>query len=510
MAKASKELEIEQARQHYSARRHAEAEAICMRLLERDPDDAEALHVAGLAANATGRKALGLASLQKAARLAPNHAQLHYNLAVTYGEAGRDAEAMLSYRNCLRLQPGHADAMWNYGELLRLSERFDLAVELFERLIDAGRIYPGIYHRTAVCYTFLGRMDAAAQMYEQELATGAFDKSLTLWEYSHLLLNIGDFARGWRAYERRFDSPKTSVSAHPFPYPRWNGESLADRTLLVHGEQGLGDELMFASCMPDLLAKAQAEGGRVIVACAPALQRLFAAAWPQAQVLAHQQMQAPAQIGVQTRVDYQLPIGSLALHFRSSAESFRGQKPYLHADAQRVEAYRASMATLAPRSVKALRVGVTWGSNPALHHRKAAVRATHKSIAPRVMLPLASEGACFVSLHYRELGRSAAEIPELDPLDFSEELVDLAETAALIEAMDLVITVDTSIAHLAGALGKETWLLLMKQADWRWGRSSSKCVWYPSVRMFRQSVQGAWAPVIEQVASALRERIANR
>lgn len=505
----SSAMAIQEATQLYTARDYAKAEAACLEILERQPDHGQALLIAGLAALNTGRPALGIATLEHACRVQPGSALYHYNLAVSLNDVGRPAEALVHYQSCLRLQPGHADALWNGGELLRMRERFDIAAAYFEQLLPQAFKYRGLYHRLAVCYTYLGRTAAAEEMFKQELALGPFDESLTLWEYSHLLLVVGDFARGWTAYDRRFDSPKTSVTAHPFPFPRWNGEALNGKTLLVHGEQGLGDELMFASIVPDLLAKVTAGNGRLLLACSPSLVRIFARAWPQAVVLPHIQGQAPAALAPFGRIDFQIPVGSLARHFRNSKTSFGESRPYLYSDPQRMAYYRQKIAELAPGAAPRLRAGLVWGTNPALHHRKAAARASQKSIPIRALAPLAAvPGMQFVSLQNSELGAMAAELPELNPLDFADDLLDFAETAALIDCLDLVITVDTSVAHLAGAMGKPTWLLLMKHADWRWGRNEEDSPWYRSVRQFRQTVQGEWAPVVEKVRVALAEPIA--
>src|SRR5579859_2454407 len=161
---------VAEATELYGQRKYAEAEACCQEVLERHPDHAQALFIAGLAAMHTGRPALAVASLERVCELVPDSSHYHYNLAVTLKDVGRPAEALTHYQTCLRLQPSHWDAMWNGGELLRMREHFKTAAEYFEQLIPQAFRYRGLYHRLAVCYGFLGRTAEAEKMFKQELA----------------------------------------------------------------------------------------------------------------------------------------------------------------------------------------------------------------------------------------------------------------------------------------------------------------------------------------------------
>lgn len=214
------------------------------------PDDALALKLVGIAECMRGDHAAGLVYLERACLSAPGDANLHYNVAVAHECTGSHERAALSYRHCLRLQPDHADALWNYGEYLRLNGHFEAAARCFEALQAQACRYPSMHHRMAVVYTHLHRFDDARRHFALAMDEN-IDTRVTRWERAHLRLGTRDFARGWPDYDTRFDiGHLINVHCHPFPIRLWQGEPLAGKTLLVHGEQGLGDEIMFASIVP--------------------------------------------------------------------------------------------------------------------------------------------------------------------------------------------------------------------------------------------------------------------
>ncbi|KGC92787.1 glycosyltransferase 9 family protein [Burkholderia pseudomallei] len=464
------------------------------------PDDALALKLVGVAECMRGDHAAGLVYLERACLSAPGDANLHYNVAVAHECTGSHERAALSYRHCLRLQPDHADALWNYGEYLRLNGHFEAAARCFEALQAQACRYPSMHHRMAVVYTHLHRFDDARRHFALAMDEN-IDTRVTRWERAHLRLGTRDFARGWPDYDTRFDiGHLINVHCHPFPIRLWQGEPLAGKTLLVHGEQGLGDEIMFASIVPDIVRQA----ARVVLACAPSLVSLFQRAFPSAIVRAHRAGVAPARVDDLGAIDYQSPIGSLPRWLRASEASFGTGTPYLAADPARVAWFGARLRALAPRADRALKVGLTWGSNPAAAVPSAARRATRKSMPLRLLAPLARvPDVQYVSVQNAELGEQAATVPELDLIDFSSALRDFADTAALVANLDVVVSVDTSVAHLAGALGKTTYTLLMRNCDWRYGFEGERCVWYESMTLLRQTTQDDWLPVVDRVIDAL-------
>ncbi|NTY38208.1 tetratricopeptide repeat protein [Burkholderia diffusa] len=491
---------ILRAEQLLDAGRPDEAGLFAAEALALAPDDARVSKLFGIAACMRGDYAAGILYLERACARMPDDANLHYNLAVAFEQTGSRERAALSYRNCLRLQPDHAGALWNHGEYLRLNGHFDEAARCFEALETAGHLYASMHHRMAVVYAHLQRPADAARHFELAMKEGG-DTRLTQWERAHFLLGTKDFAQGWQDYGVRFEiGHLLNVACHPFSMPLWRGEALDGKTVLVHGEQGLGDEIMFASMIPELERRAR----RVVLACAPSLVTLFQCAFPSAIVRAHRAGVAPAVIDDLGPIDYQSPIGSLARWLRPSAASFGDGDPYLRANPERVEQFGARLRALAPQSARALKVGLAWGSNPAKSVPSAARRASYKSIPLPLLEPLARcADVQFVSLQNAELGEQAASAPGLDLIDFSHALKDFSDTAALVANLDAVVTVDTSVAHLSAALGKPTYVLLMRHCDWRFGHEGDRCIWYRSMTLLRQTTQGDWRSVVDLATDAL-------
>lgn len=488
---------LQHAYQRFHAGDAAQAAALAERALRDRADDAEALQVLALSLCAQGRHPQALPILEYACECAPRDAQLHYNLGVTCQELGLPAQALAAYRQCLQLAPQHNDALWNCGDLLRLDEQFDAAAECFGKLLAAHAQYPGLHHRMAVALHGAGRDEESAQHFRAELEGQPLNAALTHWEYSHLLLRMGQFEAGWRSYDQRFIAG-ISVACHPFPQPRWAGQALKGKTLLVHGEQGLGDELMFASIIPELIK----EGARIVLACQSPLVDLFRQSFPAADVRPHTVYAQPADVS-DVPVDYQIPIGSLARYRRKRREQFAGVEAYLKAAPERSNEFHQLLSAYA----QPLKVGVMWGANPAHGVTWGQRRSQQKSIPVQLLEPLAAarNDVCFVSLQNRERGGEALLAPALQLVQCQNELNTMADTAALIANLDLVISVDTSVAHLAGAMGKPVWIPLMQRADWRWLREGETSYWYPSARLFRQKTQGDWQPVIAAMQHALRE-----
>lgn len=503
---------------HIEAGDWVQAEAACQQVLLLDPLNADAHHLAGHAASQLGQPELALNWWQRAVALAPAHAQYRYNLAVALFEAGRQNEAALQYQACLRQEPQHRDALWNYGEMLRLAEHFALAVDHLQRFAAAGGQYAALYHRLAVSYGVLGRDAEAEACFKRELnaVSDAPADALTHWEYALFLLSRGRFAEGFAQYRRRFEAGgRNGVFCHVFDIPAYQGQLSAGDTVLVHGEQGLGDEMMFASIVPALLADAQRAGARVVLAVKPALARLFAYSFPQAIVRSHRVGGPIAELSDLGPIPWQLPIGDLAFFYRREQSDFAAAPVgYLKADPLRSAWYAQHLAALEPRAaVRAprLQVGLMWGSNPAAVNDKFVRWTQQRSIPVERFARLAHllPDVRFISLQNVERGAEAALAPALDIFDLSSLQTDFYETAALVANLDLVISVDTSVSHLAGAMDKDTWVPLMKHCDWRHGLTREQSLWYPKTRYFRQQVRGEWDAVLDAIEQALLERLAD-
>lgn len=338
----------------------------------------------------------------------------------------------------------------------------------------------------------LGRLDEAMDEYHRALALRHDDAS-ALFHRGLARLLLGDFSGGWDDYESRKRSAASSVP--PRRFPEWDGGPLGGRTLLVRREQGLGDEIMFASMLPELMRTA----GHCIVECAPRLQTLFGRSFPRATVFAAlPDGDLPPRIA-RMAVDVECAAGSLARHLRPSAESFPRESGYLKADAGRVAYWRARLA----EGGNGLAVGISW---------TGGVRKTRRELRSLPLiewLPLLRvPSARFVSLQYTP--DAAEEIAALRrahgvTLDhWPKAIEDYDETAALVCALDLVVSVCTSVVHLGGALGRPVWVLAPYSPEWRYGFRGPAMPWYPSVRVYRQPGYGAWGPVMEEVLSEFR------
>jgi hypothetical protein len=332
----------------------------------------------------------------------------------------------------------------------------------------------------------LGENGRAIEIYRALLAQDPGD-ALSHTELAHCLLSEGEFAAGWEEYEWRLEAPD-AASARRFPFPAWKGEALEGRTLLVRSEQGVGDEVMFASCLPDAIAAS----GHCVVECSRRLAPLFRRSFPAATVVARN-LEAPPGWAALPRIDLQVMAGSLPRYFRRSRGAFPG-RPYLVADGKAAAAWRE-------RFGGGLVAGIAWtGGLPST--LRAARSLVLEDLAPLLSAP----GWRFVSL---ELYDRRSEVDALRARHGAELALthglggDLDEFAAALAALDLVITVPTATAHIAGALGKPAWVLAPRVANWRYLQSGERMPWYASLRIFRRPAGEDLASYVRRVRSAL-------
>jgi Tfp pilus assembly protein PilF len=492
----------------FQAQQGEQAEALSRQALLQDPDHADGIELLGAIYAAREERAFSLPFFERAVKLAPHVAQFHYNLAVIHHELNRFPQAMRSYHQALRIAPEHLAALSNYGDLLRRHDQLEAARTHLERLQRLDPQAKGLPLKLALTYFGLKEYALAEKNFEAALLDPK-EPAVVHWEYAHYLLLRKRFKEGWASYEWRDQCSKfNSVYHFPHKQPRWKGEPLKGKTLLVHREQGLGDEIMFGSMLAEVAKGAQ----RVVLVAAPEMVRVWQSSLP-ANVDVYPYWGAlppewsspamPAWYG-DYKFDYQIAIGGLAHLLRPTLESFGTPAPYLRVSDELKAEWKARADGI-PNVAGKKKVGVMWGANPAAFHYDASRRALRKSVPLHELQPLAGlKGVQLVSLANSVHGSQAGSLNALDLIDFSEELIDLAETAALIENLDLVITIDTSLAHLAGAMGKKVWMPLCWDADWRWGEDDGTSYWYPDVRTYRQAVAGDWKPVVKAIAKDLK------
>lgn len=470
-----------QADEAQRAGRPADALAAWEALLRRAPRRAEALHGRAVALSALGRREEALADFAEVVRQGPGIAASHLNHAATLHHLGRFAEALAGFDEALRLDPGYADAWCNRANALRALERHDEARESYTEALRLRPGYPEALLNRGTLLHAAGRYDEAGRDFVAALQARP-DFASAAWNLSLLLLLQGDFRGGWGLYESRMLEPGMRDQYPRLPVPAWRGaEPLDGRTLLVHAEQGFGDVLQFVRYVPLL----QARGASVVLAVQPPLVPLMAGLGGAVRVVPYGDPLPP--------LDASCPVMSLPLAFGTTLETVPWTGPYLHADAARVAAWRARLGPPGP-----LRVGLVWSG------RAGHQNDRNRTLPLRELLPLLALPVEWHSLQ-REYRPDDAALLAAHPAlrQHQAHLGDFADTAALAACMDVVLTVDTSVAHLAGALGRPVWILLPHVPDFRWLLAREDSPWYPTARLFRQPAPGQWAPVLARVRREL-------
>jgi tetratricopeptide (TPR) repeat protein len=491
-----------------------DAVGLLERLIECDPNSSGAHNNLGAALQGLKRSADAVPHLEKAIGLEPNRPEAYYNLGLAQQSLGRLVEARECCERAIALRPDYAEANNTLAVLLAPNDP-ERALACFGRAIAARPGYADAYNNMGIVLQGLGRYEEALASYTQALAIkpdhadahnnlglalrslNRHEEAIACFEIAQAIkpdhvdgqlgeglvrLALGDYATGWKKYAWRHLTANFSHGKKRPPQPLWLGNwNISGKTILLHGEQGLGDTIMFARYVPMVAQR----GAKVILAVQRPLTALMATL-KGASVVRGQGEPVPPFDGF-------CPLPTLPLVFRTSVETIPATVPYLSAPADRVAKWRPVLQAL-PRP----RIGLMWAGAQSPIYRR--------TIPLRLLLPLFElREFHFVALQ-KELPDEDA--PFLDSTRMATFLgdrqVDLADTAAIIATLDLVITVDTSIAHLAGALGKPVWVLLPFSADWRWLRHRDDSPWYPTARLFRQPALGDWAGVVTQVGNAVR------
>jgi len=545
---ADQALNLALSQQH--AGQFAAAEATCRRILAAQPQHPEALYRLGLIALAAGRpeqaaEAIGSAvalradepdwhsnlavvlrrcgkteeavvSLRLALALRPDLHHVHFNLGNALQELGQFAEALECHRSALELQPQHAASHLGLGNSLRELGRVEEAIESHRRAVELAPT-------SAVAHDFLGaslmeadRLEEAAVCFRRALeldpaladallnlglvcqstrrpseAAAFYSQALvhdpamarTHTNLAHALLLTGKFEEGWREYEWRWRDPRFPSQPRNFAAPPWDGSPMPGGTLLLHTEQGYGDAMQFLRYLP--LVRERSAASRVIVECSAPLVRMFAES-------------VGGEAEVVERVDWEgrtlppfdchLPFLSLPLALRRF-EPLPMAAPYLHADSVRRAAWRE-------RLQPGFRVGLVWAGST-LHRRDRRRSIPVERLAPLLRV----KEVAFYSLQIGAKEKASTLPPPI--LDLTSHITDFADTAALVAELDLIISVDTSVVHLAGALARPVWTLLPFVPDWRWGLEREDTPWYPTMRLFRQREMDDWDEAITRVADEL-------
>ncbi len=417
------------------------------------PDYVEALSNRGNVLRELKRYGEALASFERALKLRPDYAEAFSNLGITLHEMNLFELALASYDRALRMRPDYAEALTNRGITLLELKHFEEALASFDRALKVRPDFAEAHCSRALC---------------------------------HML--IGDFDHGWKENEWRWETEHLRKEKRNFAQPLWLGsDTIANKTILLHGEQGFGDIIQFCRYVPLVAERA----ARVILQVPDSLHELMGTLTGSAQIVSRGEPLP--------QFDLHCPLLSLPLVFGTRLESIPSAIPYLRATPSAVRSWNAR---LGPR--KRFSVGLVWSGRP--EHKNDH----NRSLKLSALLPLLDCDATFISLQWQVRPGDAAVLKDRsDLLHFGDELNNFSDTAAIISNLDLVISVDTSVAHLAGALGKSVWILSPYVPDWRWLLDREDSPWYSTARLFRQNHARTWDDVIIRVRDALHDFTTN-
>lgn len=467
------------ARLHTLAGKADEALADYRRLLVLTPGDAEALIERGNLQYGRGRYQEALADYERSIALRPRFAPAHNNRGNALRELNRFADAIAAFSRALALDQNYAEACNNRGNALIELNRAMEALADYDRALALKSDFTFAHVNRGNALRYLGRAGEALEAFDRAIALSP-DLADAHWNKALLCLEQGDFERGLPGYEWRWK--RGIETPRGFDQPQWRGEELHGKTILLHAEQGFGDSIQMLRYLPLVAGRA----GRVILELPDALIPLITAA--QNVTVVCRGARLPA-------FDLHCPLMSLPLAFSTRIDTIPTAVPYLHVPAGAGARWRTRFARLGRP-----RVGLVWSGKPS--HKNDHNRSIPLA---RMAQLLSVTGVHFISLQreYRE-----TDLPLLDKtpiIRLDDALFDFADTAAAISELDLIITVDTAVAHLAGALGKPVWILLSRIQDWRWFADREDSPWYPTARLFRQAEAGDWNDVFARLVAALSE-----
>jgi tetratricopeptide (TPR) repeat protein len=471
--------------------RNNEAAVVCQRLCELAPWIAKRWFELGLALQKAKKWTDAVAAYLRAREIDPEYPYLRNNLAAAYLDLGQAREAIEMLQDLIDV--GRADGLAFINLALAYNKAFEPAhsVAISERAIAADPSNPHAYSNCGRTLMELQRWDDAGAMFERALAIDPHRVDAR-WNLAMLQLLRGDYARGWVNHETRWEGSGELQGAPRggLPQPLWQGEPLAGKTLFVWGEQGLGDALQFARYVPIIAERVKREGGRMLYCCFGPLLRLFRRSFAECAEAIF-----PDDFQPMPAFDYHCPLLSLPLRLGTTLETLPGRMPYLVVDEQKVAAWRERLA-----AEGRLKVALVWSGSAT--HQRNPFRAVGLKAYATAFRQL--HNVAFYSLQFdarQEIHEARAS--GFDIMDHTPELRDFDDSAAFLRNMDLLVTVCTSTAHLAGAIAARAWLLLDVNPHWVWLIDRSDSPWYPTLTLFRQNAYRQWAPVMARVQAEL-------
>jgi tetratricopeptide (TPR) repeat protein len=449
-----------------------------------EPNHAAARVLLGSLYRKSARLDAAASQLAAALALQPSSTRGWNELGIVNLERGKAFDARQCFARALSLDPDLAEAHCNLGIIALDEGNFANAIK---SLRHALQLDPSLW--AAHCNLGLALYGAGEFLEAERVLASALKRdpgnALLCLHASFALLARGEWREGWQRFEARLELPDSPIR---FTYPRWRGEPLVGKRLLVSGEQGLGDQIMFLSCLPDAVSR----GAKCALSMDRRLDGLLRRSFPEAEIVHDNEP------GQGASFDFQVAAGSLPRWFRNANKDFPQRGAYLVADPQRVAHWRRRLEALGD----GLKIGISWRGGT------LATRRMLRSVELETLtIPLSALSPHLISLQYTDC---AAELNALRAnhglavQHWVDALSDYDETAALVCALDCVVSVCTSIVHLGGALGRPVWVLAPSSPEWRYGREGERIPWYPTVRIHRQAVQESWQPVVAGIAQDIR------
>ena len=513
-----------------------QAELIYQQILQVNPENAEVLHLLGTIAHQIEKYDLSINLINQAIEIDPNQSSFFNNLGLTLQKRGRFEEAVQAYKQAIDLNSDSSESYYNLGITLNDQGKLEEAIQAYKNVLKINPNYLEACNSLGIAFKDLGRLEESVQAYQDairinsnhgpthnnlgnvlrdqgklEEAIQAYQQAIEInpkFPEAHhnlgtSLFLAGDFKNCWKHYEWRWKCPNTQLSLKErhLPQTRWEGSGLTDTSILVWAEQGVGDQITFASMFPDLLQA----GARVTVECEQRLIPLFKRSFPEIQF--YPQENLPHTQLFDTNINYQVPMGNLGRWFRTDRDSFtRNKQSYLTACPKETKKRRRKYKEI---SNGRMLVGVSWKS-----------AGPDQSWSESRSIPLndywisvlSNKDCYFINLQYGDVKQELELLKSETGLTvYSDQDICTFENldgfAAQVSALDLVMSIDYTSAHIAGALGQEVWTLLPHIPYWRWLQDVEDTLWYKNMRLFRQDRIGDWSKVFQQVSISLQQNI---
>jgi len=462
--------------------------------IQLDPNYAEAYSNLGTVQKELEMLDESVNSHNKAIQLKSDYAEAYNNLGVTQRELGLFNQANKNYNKAIQLKPDYADAYNNLGVVLKDLKQLEKSIQSCVKAIQLNPNYAEAYNNLGVTLQELGRLDEAVKSYNKAIKLKP-DYIEPHWNLSLVLLSLGDYKNGWQKYEYGMLNKKEARRLTQAPYQEWDGESLEDKKILITAEQGVGDEVMFASCVPDVINQ---HPKQVIIECDSRLVPLFERSFTQAVVIERKDRSKIDWLNEAGEMDFMIAIGSLPKFFRQELGDFPSRQSFLIPNDMLRTKWKQRYNELG----EGIKIGISWTGG--------AKGSTKKSAATTLKqwIPLFKSSAFFINLQYGEYSDDLRQLEESTGVhiydwDDADPLTDLDNQAAQISELDLVISFSNSTIHIAGSVGTPTWVLLTFAPDFRWILNRKDSPWYSSVKSFRQQQYSDWENVFFQVENEL-------